>query len=251
MQAIFPSYSGPLHLDPLQRELLLVPSVSAAPTPRPTTSSAPSSSLHPTTFQSCAAFSPVALFGSQLSISDFDDGKESVALPFAFGWRGEVEYQNITVDMNGAVFFGYEASSYMGCCGAFPVELSGMYPIPRIAVAQVDLNPSIAGMIFVATVGNAFVVSWEGVPAFSAPADSQVRRNFQVALYSNGDIELRWGMVDNFSPIAAGLEDNVALVAVPASGFPFGAGGVSSEWPTNQCRRFSAVGGTYVELISR
>jgi len=69
------------------------------------------------------------------------------------------------VNSNGAVFPGganSEAENFV----AYPVELGGTNSIPRIAVWQQDLDPSIAGNIYVANVDGVFVISWEGVPQY-------------------------------------------------------------------------------------
>eukprot|EP00540_Astrosyne_radiata_P022093 CAMPEP_0116849574 /NCGR_PEP_ID=MMETSP0418-20121206/15652_1 /TAXON_ID=1158023 /ORGANISM="Astrosyne radiata, Strain 13vi08-1A" /LENGTH=127 /DNA_ID=CAMNT_0004481319 /DNA_START=73 /DNA_END=456 /DNA_ORIENTATION=+ len=66
--------------------------------------------------------------------------------------------------------------------------------------------------------------------------------NFQATLFGHGKVELRWGEgnLPSSQSIAAGIEDDEAHIAVPASESPFGDGGVTAPgtWPTNQCRAF-------------
>ena len=183
-------------------------------------------------------------------ISNTDDGTESVTLPFLFQWRGQVNYTQVLVDSNGAVFPGgdrSDAESYQ----LHPVELGGSYSVPRIAVWQQDLDPSIAGNIYVAIVDGVFVISWEGVPHIDGLPDNGL--NFQVALHAGGNIEIRWGDGNPNEDVsgAAGIEDDAAGVAVPATRFSFGDetnGGVAASFPSNQCRAFAVTAtGNYTE----
>ena len=97
------------------------------------------------------------------------------------------------------------------------------------------------------------MVAAEGVPHFGELPENGL--NFQVALHPGGAIEIRWG--DGNPPTyaasgAAGIEDDVAEVAVPATRFPFGNetfGGVAETFPSNQCRIFivSTAIGNYIK----
>ena len=189
------------------------------------------------------------------NISNTDDGAESVNLPFVFIWRGLVNYTQVEVHSNGAVFPGGDRSNAYSY-GAFPVKLGIGYSVPRIAAWQQDLNPSIAGNIYGANVDGVFVISWEGVPQHGGLPENGV--NFQVALHPGGNIEIRWG--DGNPPTnrdtrgASGIEDDTVGMAVPATRFPFGDetnGGVSATFPSNQCRIFvvSTVMGIYTEWL--
>ena len=183
-------------------------------------------------------------------ISNTDDGTESVTLPFLFQWRGQVNYTQVLVDSNGAVFprgDRSDAESYQ----LHPVELGGSYSVPRIAVWQQDLDPSIAGNIYVAIVDGVFVISWEGVPHIDGLPDNGL--NFQVALHAGGNIEIRWGDGNPNEDVGtAGIEDDAAGVTVPATGFLFDNetnGGVAASFPSNQCRSFAVIAtGNYAEL---
>ena len=132
---------------------------------------------------------------------------------------------------------------------AVVVELGGIYSIPRIAVWQQDLDPRIAGNIYVANMDGVSVISWEGVPQYGRLPENGV--NFQVALHPDGNIEMRWDdgnpPTDFYARGASGIEDDAAGVVVPTSRFPFGNetnGGVAASFPSNQCRTFvvTAIG---------
>lgn len=179
---------------------------------------------------------------------------DTYLLPFPFKWRGlELEYSAVTVSPNGAIFLGdpmdcqpWCQHHIVECCEAFPIgDLSGSR-IPRIALAQQTLE----GSAYVVTIGDAFVISFEGV-AFYQQGKGDL--NFQVALYADGRVELRWGegSLTGSSSIASGLED--FDLAVPTTGGPFEAAGVATlegGWPTNQCLMFvPAADGNYTEFF--
>ena len=170
-------------------------------------------------------------------ISNIDNGVEIVNLPFVFQWRGQVNYTQVSVNSNGYVYPGNGfGSSYIG-------------------VWQQDLDPRIAGNIYVANVDGVFVISWEGVPQNCGLPENG--RNFQVALYPGGNIEIRWGdgnpPTDRDARGFAGIFDESAGVVVPATRFPFGnnadGNGRAPSFPSNQCRTFVATAmGNYIEL---
>jgi hypothetical protein len=170
-------------------------------------------------------------------ISNTFDGSESVNLPFVFQWRGQVNYTQVSVHSNGYVYPGYFfGSSY-------------------IDVWYQDLDPSIAGNIYVANVDGVFVISWEGVPQSNGGLPEN-GLNFQVALYPGGNIEIRWGdgnpPTDRDASGGAGISDQSAGVLVPATRFPFGneayPAGEAPSFPSNQCRIFVVTAmGNYIE----
>ena len=189
------------------------------------------------------------------NISDTDDGVESVNLPFVFQWRGQVNYTQVEVRSNGAVFPGGNHSDVANFF-AYPVKVGGVYSIPRIAVWQQDLDPRVAGNIHVAIVDGVLVISWKGVPQFGGLPENGL--NFQVALHPGGNIEIHWSdgnpPTDQDTFGFAGIKDE-AGVAVPATRFPFGNeaydAGIVPSFPSNQCRIFVAAAmGNYTELPS-
>jgi len=196
------------------------PSLSMIPSTSPSRSMLPSSSIAPTFSARCNLFSSLAVVGTVLSISNSDDGVVIVRLPFAFAWRGLSNFTHITVTSNGVVFVGNSTNN--GCCLAYPIGMIGFcLGDKRVAVAQSDLDPSSGGSIYTGIMNDAFVVSWEGVP--HSGNGPELGLYFQVALYSRGGIELRWGdgndtISDQF---AAGLQDDQAGIMVPVTGDPF------------------------------
>ena len=141
-----------------------------------------------------------------------------------------------------------------GCCSAQPIEMLGYYSIPRIAVAQMDLSPQNGnGAIYTSTHqllsdgeddDEAFIISWEDVQIYGVVADENNGGglNFQVLLYANGNMEMRWGEGSTGGILlASGVEDDAANVTAPVTGLPYNRTdqpGVSDEWPQNQCRLF-------------
>ena len=149
----------------------------------------------------------------------------------------------LVVDNNGAVFLGNVT------------ELGDLYNLTGSVVWYQDLDPSIANKIYVANVDGVLVISWEGVPQNCGLPENG--RNFQVALYPGGNIEIRWGdgnpPTDRDARGFAGIFDESAGVVVPATRFPFGnnadGNGRAPSFPSNQCRTFVATAlGNYIEL---
>jgi len=181
----------------------------------------------------------------------------SLIFPFVFHWRGQSNHTSVTVTTNGVIWVDVVPSN-TGKSSGVPVVLGGRYRMERrIAVAQDNLDPSIAGSIFVATtVGDdeLFVVSWDGVPHKHSSARNGL--NFQATLFRYGRVELRWGegSLPPGEKIAAGIEDDEAGVAVPASGETFEDGGVTAPgtWPTNRCQAIVPDGkGRYKTQVHR
>jgi len=225
------------------------PSLSVAPSTSPSRSHQPSSSRAPS-FGPCSPFSSLAMVGTELSISDIDDGVDIVRLPFAFAWGGLLNFTHVTIASNGVIFLGNTTED--GCCSPFPIQLNGEYEEERrIAVAQSDLDPGDGGFVYTGIVGDAFVASWEGVPPYRSGAEYGL--HFQAVLFTSGVIELRWGEgnVTSDYQFAAGLEDDKAGIVVPATGDPFLDNSGQTRrgiWPRDQCRNFFPnAGGSYLE----
>ena len=150
-----------------------------------------------------------------------------------FQWRGQVNYTQVSVSSEGYVYPGnVEESSF-------------------IDVWFQDLNPRIAGNIYVASVDGVFVISWEGVPQDGGLPENGL--NFQIALYPGGNIEIRWGdgnpPTDRDASGGAGIFDYGAGVAAPATRFPFDSAGGARSFPSNLCRTFVVTAmGNYTEL---
>lgn len=215
------------------------PSGSFEPTIVPSLTIEPSASLLPSRLHvSCSNFSSIAHVGAPLGISGKDEH-----------WRGQVAYSAVAVTTNGVVFPGGDVFDD-GCCDPEPIAPAGRYEIPRIAVAHSDLGSS--GYIYTAHVDDAFIISWERVTQFwEVP---QIPLDFQVLLFENGNIEMRWGEGNAaYGVFAAGLEDDPAGMVVASTGAPFDdlepGSGIFSRWPGNQCRAFAVSSPGYIEVI--
>lgn len=137
------------------------------------------------------------------------------------------------------------------CCNAHPIAVGGVgdETRPRVSVLQEDLDPRTIGDIYTQENADNVVISWEGLNYFNNHGGPLFA---QISLFTNGRINLCWGTGtlpggENFS---AGLEDDTVSLAFPATGAPFGANGVSSTFPANQCRCFQqTTTGGYVDIL--
>jgi hypothetical protein len=169
-------------------------------------------------------FTPIAAIGTYIFAS-VSLGLFTVPLLFPFKWHGlDDEYSAVSVTPNGAIFLGNPADcpvwcqyDLVKCCESFPIGELSSSRIPRIALAQQELE----GTAYYATIGDTFVISFENARFFAQVEGSDL--NFQVALYADGRVELRWGegSITDSGSIASGLED--FDLAVPATGAPFEA----------------------------
>lgn len=230
------------------------PSKIDVPIKTPTTSAAPSTfSPVPSIFEepaACSPFSPIALDGTRLSIPNEENGTVLVELPFEFPWQCGcgLPFKQVRVTNNGVLFLLYSFDSTHPFT-AFPFPIDTYTPFEaRIAVAQTHLDATTGGSVYTAQVDDAYmVVSWEGVPFIGDGPENGL--NFQVVLYANGDVEMRWGEgtpkgLPSFPfRIAAGLDGILGTVfnfaGTPVTGSPFdGLSGLSDDWPLHQCRMF-------------
>ena len=125
--------------------------------------------------------------GTPLGLSD--DGEANVTLPWAFNFYG-VDYTGVRVGANGGLRF--DLGGGVGTGNACLPSTSTL--APDIAPLWDDLNPANSGEVLIwhDTAGDRFIVSWEGVPRYSAVGDSW----FQVHLLPTGDIEFHWQDTD-------------------------------------------------------
>jgi len=107
---------------------------------------------------------------------------------------------------------------------------------------QTTTNP---GELYVYGTAEEFVVSWENILPF---ADSNDIVNFQITLFPNGNLELRWGQGRTLPEGMFGVMRYDSTI-IPVSGFPFDKFGTAGEWPLNTCRGFIPDGDGYGQLI--
>jgi hypothetical protein len=114
---------------------------------------------------------------------------------------------------------------------------------------RTDLNPGTAGDIYTKSSLSEFIVSYEGVPHFGKSAAYAL--DFQLVLYPSGDIIFRYGsgLIGAGDTVVAGIQSQSHSVNIPATGSPFGANGITSAFPVNQCRKFAPSGNSYVESL--
>ena len=157
---------------------------------------------------------------------NYDDSVTSYTLPFPFPWITGEGITSIGISTNGAINMPYRSTSY------YIGPIAGS--VPRIAVAQEDLNPGAGGSIYAKTAadGNSVTISWENVPFF--PNSGFV--NAQVTLHKTGDITFCYGSGNTAGNyISAGLSDNAFSLAFPMPLPGFDAQGRSALFPQNTC----------------
>jgi hypothetical protein len=134
--------------------------------------------------------SPAWFSGFATNLVAGDDTTHLVTLPFSFPYNGGVETQ-IYVSSNG--FFTLGATNPgSGCCtGNVTTMLAGS---PRLSGWWEDLDASAGGAVYAdldALTGE-FVVTWNAVPEYLAPANVN---SFQIALSPSGSMTWRWQTV--------------------------------------------------------
>jgi hypothetical protein len=134
--------------------------------------------------------SPAWFSGFTATLGAGDDTTHLVTLPFSFPYNGGVETQ-IYVSSNG--FFTLGATNPgSGCCtGNVTTMLAGS---PRLSGWWEDLDASAGGAVYAdldALTGE-FVVTWNAVPEYLAPANVN---SFQIALSPSGSMTWRWQTV--------------------------------------------------------
>ena len=125
--------------------------------------------------------------GTPLGLAD--DGAANVTLPWNFNFYG-VDYPGVRVGGNGGIRFDLGgAVTLVNDC--LPSTSTGA---PDVAALWEDLNPANGGEVYVwhDSSANRFIISWEGVPRYSAIGDAW----FQIQLYATGEIEIHWDDTD-------------------------------------------------------
>ncbi len=167
-------------------------------------------------------------------VTQGDDTTVNVPVGFDFSFYGNL-YNTVNVCSNGFVSFSVASTTYTNT--AIP---SAAVPNDAVYVIWDDLNFATTGQCYYATVGAAgvdrrFIAQWTNVPQF-ANTDSNT---FQVALYENGTIEMRYAAISAFTDADAtvGVEniDGTVASSIPGSSIVSNssiAWGVTSGGPT-------------------
>ena len=125
---------------------------------------------------------------------------------------------------------------------------------PRIAVAQEDLDPRVAGNVYMQTFYQSAIISYEQLPFYNDdyPEDEDSGFvNAQAHLFADGRVNICFGngYITSGNRFAAGLEggenDNVyggseGAIAAPLPGSPFDSVGSTTVFPpAGKCYCFS------------
>ena len=113
-----------------------------------------------------------------------DDAYQDISLPFSFPFYGST-YSTVYVGSNGYVTFESGDTTYSESFGVH-------FDRPRISLLFDDLNPSAGGSVNWKTIGDAFVVTWNGVAEYGTSNSN----TFQLALFANGEFLLAWNGLD-------------------------------------------------------
>ncbi len=154
------------------------------------------------------AFEDISTTGVMLAtVSNVDDGTESVALPFAFTHLGN-SYSSVNVCSNGNLQFSTNSTAWVNA--TIPTAA-----VPNDMLAPLwddyDLNdlrngPGLGAVYTLDDSANGrFIISWQGVGQYNIAQPVLDANDFQVILYSNGNAEFRYGNVPTvLNPLVAG-----------------------------------------------
>ncbi|MCB2211807.1 T9SS type A sorting domain-containing protein [bacterium] len=150
--------------------------------------------------------------GTMSTVSDMDDGTESVELPFTFPYYGG-EFDTLVISSNGNAHFGTPDDGWQH----YTIP-SADGPAGILAPWWLDLRPNVRGTIFYQSFDDYFVVQWDNCQEYSHPLWSYT---FQLILYSNGRIKFQYenmfgGLTDATIGIENLAEDDGLLIAFDA-----------------------------------
>jgi len=151
--------------------------------------------------------------GTLSTVSDIDDGTETVMLPFPFTYYGD-SYFAVVISSNGNIHFGEADNDYNHY--TIPSEDG---PAGIIAPWWMDLRPNVRGNIYYQASGNMFIVQWDDCRQYG---HADWLYTFQVILYADGRIKFQYksmtgGLADATIGIENLSEDDGLLVAFNAA----------------------------------
>ena len=189
---------------------------------------------------------PVAGAGGAIflvNLSNCDDCVEEVDLEFDFKWLGGTSsISKVHVSSNGHILINPGDAD-----ASFGFHTIGDNNKPRIVVAQEDLNPGVAGNVYIKKYGQSAIISYKQVPFFRNGGIVHA----QAHLFANGRVNICFGngSITSGNLFAAGLEggenDNVyggseGAIAAPLTGSPFDSVGSTAVFPpSGKCYCFS------------
>ncbi len=116
----------------------------------------------------------------------------NVSIGFAFSFNG-ASYTSLTIDANGAVYFGTVAAAPSGKVYRFPI--ANAIGSGCIAMLGADLKGTATGSVFSKTIGTApnrqFIVQWQNFGFYSDPSNSTF--TMEMTLNENGAINFEYG----------------------------------------------------------
>ena len=137
--------------------------------------------------------------GTRSTVSDRDDGEESVDIGFAYPFFGS-SYATATISSNGFIQLGGAVSATSYDNGSLPDATA---PNGLVAAFWDDLDPSDGGSVYyehLTTPTNRFVVTYEDVAFYS----SSDRATFQLVLHENGGIAYQYETLTGTSSALGG-----------------------------------------------
>lgn len=159
--------------------------------------------------------------GSRVALTDDDASRQTLA--FAFPFYG-AQQSSVFVNSDGNLTF--EDADTASSTRGFARLLGGP---PRIAPFFADLDPSVAGGVYVASSANAFVVTWCGVRGFESSRSVTV----QAALLPTGVIEVTFGeqidLAEGIVAVSPGRTGNFSPLDLSASGRQGGGAAAAGE----------------------
>ena len=216
------------------------------PAPTPPSPTPPTPTPGPRRYEQDSQCSPftslLGMSGSEvLTVSTVDNSPSArVVLSRPFRFMGSEEITTLIATQAGSI--NLRGSTVVGR-SADPLELNSdsLIPyehVPRISVAQTGdatvVYSTTTGVMFRDT-GSSVIFSWESMVV------NGVEVKFQVELYDDGNIEMRWSGDSASLTVSAGIEDMTMGVVYPLSISGFSATGVG-PYPTGLCRRFYVAG---------
>ena len=231
----------------------LSPSSEPSTSPSDTPSDAPSDVPSDVPSASCSAsWTPLSGAAGAIdlvNLSNCDDCAVEVDLGFDFKWLGGTSsISKVHVSTNGHILINPGDADRS--CGFHTI---GDNNKPRIAVAQEDLDPRVAGNVYITNYDSRFdhsaIISYEQLPFYQDEDSGFV--NAQAHLFADGRVNICFGngSITSGNVMAAGLEggenDNVyggseGAIAAPLPGSPFDSVGSTTVFPpAGKCYCFS------------
>ncbi|MEJ7593504.1 MAG: Ig-like domain-containing protein [Planctomycetaceae bacterium] len=159
-------------------------------------------------FDQSAEFLP---FGTDVSLRQDDSSFAISPMPFAFDFFGEAVSGQMFVTTNGVIEFGADSIGSDYSNSGLPTQIAKI-----VMPFWDDIDPRQSGTIGLYDADGVRVITFLDIPYFS---NTPEKVSFQVAFFSNGQIQMRYGRMDALQNGNAtiGISDGTKI-AVPALG---------------------------------